>query len=70
MEKDPEEHATGEVPAQLLGAVALVGRVLPRLEEAAVAVRAAQHDGRRRRVLAARTAASPPATGPAAGAPA
>jgi len=52
-------HATDEVPAQLLGAVALVGRVLPRLEEAAAAVRAAQHDGRRRRVLAPRTDASP-----------
>jgi len=52
-------HATDEVPAQLLGAVALVGRVLPRLEEAAAAVRAAQHDGRRRRVLAPRTDVSP-----------
>ena len=62
-------HATGEVPAQLLGAVALVGRVLPRLEEAAVAVRAAQHDGRRRRVLGPRTEASPVMDTPA-GAPA
>ena len=61
-------HATGEVPAQLLGAVALVGRVLPRLEEAAVAVRVAQHDGRRRRVLGPRTDASPGAgTASAAG---
>jgi len=52
-------HATEEVPAQLLDGVALVGRVLPRLEAAAAAVRAAQNDGRRRRVLAPRQDASP-----------
>ena len=55
-------HATDELPPQLLSAVGLVGRVLPRLEEAAVAVRASQHDAGRRRVLASRKA-----TGGAAG---
>ncbi|MCU1692128.1 MAG: hypothetical protein JWM64_1219 [Frankiales bacterium] len=34
-------HSTGEMPAELGPAVALVGRVLPRLEGAAVAVRRA-----------------------------
>lgn len=49
-------HSTGEVPAQLLAAVGLVGRVLPRLEEAAAAVRVSQLDAGRRRVLAPRPA--------------
>ncbi len=61
-------HATDEVPAQLLGAVALVGRVLPRLEEAAAAVRAAQKDAGRRRVLGPRQVVTPVAGSPAAGA--
>jgi len=49
-------HSTDELPAQLLAAVGLVGRVLPRLEEAAAAVRTSQQDAGRRRVLAPRKA--------------
>ena len=63
-------HSTEQVPAQLLAAVGLVGRVLPRLEEAAAAVRVSQLDAVRRRVLAPRQAKTGPAgTGIAAGAP-
>ena len=54
-------HSTDELPAQLLAAVGLVGRVLPRLEEAAAAVRVAQSDAGRRRVLAPRKAKAGPA---------
>lgn len=50
-------HATGAEPAELVRAIALVVRILPRLEEAAVAVRGA-HTGRRRRVAPA-TASAP-----------
>lgn len=39
-------HAIGELPAELGPAVALVGRVLPRLEDAAVAVRRASERGK------------------------
>ena len=49
-------HSTDEVPVQLLAVVGLVGRVLPRLEEAATAVRVSQNDAARRRVLKPRTA--------------
>lgn len=58
-------HSTDELPPQLLAAVGLVGRVLPRLEEAAAAVRASQQDAGRRRVLGPRkaTAAPPGAEG-------
>lgn len=42
-------HANDKLPAELLSAVALVGRVLPRLEDAAVAVRATQQQARGRR---------------------
>ena len=49
-------HSTDELPTQLLAAVGLVGRVLPRLEEAAAAVRVSQLDAGRRRVLAPRKA--------------
>ena len=49
-------HSTDELPAQLLAVVGLVGRVLPRLEEAAAAVRVSQRDAGRRRVLAPRKA--------------
>ena len=49
-------HSTDEVPVQLLAVVGLVGRVLPRLEEAAAAVRVSQNDAARRRVLKPRTA--------------
>lgn len=69
-------HSTDELPAQLLAAVGLVGRVLPRLEEAAAAVRTSQQDAGRRRVLAPRKAKTTPAevgveahTGARAGAP-
>ena len=62
-------HSTDELPAQLLAAVGLVGRVLPRLEEAAAAVRVSQQDAGRRRVLAPRKAKAGPA-GVAVGAPA
>lgn len=61
-------HSTDEVPAQLLAAVGLVGRVLPRLEEAAVAVRVSQQDAGRRRVLSPRKAKAGPA-GVGVGAP-
>ncbi len=50
-------HATGELPDQLLAAVALVGRVLPRLEDAASAVRQAQDRVARRPSVAERAAA-------------
>lgn len=60
-------HSTEEVLAQLLAAVGLVGRVLPRLEEVA-AVRVSQLDAGRRRVLAPRKAKTEPAPA-AAGAP-
>ena len=56
-------HSTEQVPAQLLAAVGLVGRVLPRLEEAA-AVRVSQLDAGRRRVLAPRKAKTEPAGTP------
>ncbi|MCW2606859.1 MAG: hypothetical protein JWO60_1552 [Frankiales bacterium] len=42
-------HATDQSPTELLSAVALVGRVLPRLEDAATAVRGSQDDAVRRR---------------------
>lgn len=54
-------HSTDELPAQLLAAVGLVGRVLPRLEEAAAAVRLSQQDAGRRRVLSPRKAKAGPA---------
>lgn len=54
-------HSTEELPAQLLAAVGLVGRVLPRLEEAATAVRVSQNDAGRRRVLSPRKAKPGPA---------
>ena len=49
-------HSTDEVPVQLLAVVGLVGRVLPRLEEAAAAVRVSQNDAARRRLLEPRKA--------------
>ena len=49
-------HSTDDVPVQLLAVVGLVGRVLPRLEEAASAVRVSQKDAARRRVLEPRKA--------------
>ncbi|MCW2607568.1 MAG: hypothetical protein JWO60_2261 [Frankiales bacterium] len=51
-------HATGQLPAELLGAVALVGRVLPRLEDAAAAVRRAHDHADRRPTVAERVAAA------------
>ena len=59
-------HSTEQVPAQLLAAVGLVGRVLPRLEEAATAVRVSQLDAGRRRVLAPRQVKTGPAAAGAA----
>jgi len=49
-------HSTDEVPVQLLAVVGLVGRVLPRIEEAAAAVRVSQNDAARRRLLEPRKA--------------
>ena len=50
-------HATEQLPGELLGAVAMVGRVLLRLEEAAAAVRQAHDRVPRRPSVAERLAA-------------
>ena len=50
-------HATDELPGELLTAVALVGRALPRLEDAAASVRQAQDKATRRPTVAERVVA-------------
>ncbi|MCW2779359.1 MAG: hypothetical protein JWN17_3084 [Frankiales bacterium] len=50
-------HATGELPAELLTAVALVGRVLPGLEQAAASLRRAHERTPARPTVAERLAA-------------